>query len=157
MEEEKNFVLYNTPQPFYCSPKTGTIKFDSTQAPQPTSIPSTTNFNFKIAQWNCHSLSAAKWKYICSHSAEIILLQEIWDPCASVFLQSPRSIFGTRRTLTQGGGSLMAIDNLVYKCVHSLEINQDFSIYKLILGRDKFVWIGSAYLSTGTPAQLKEL
>ena len=44
-----------------------------------------------------------------------------------------------------------------HKCHKSIFINKDFSIHRILLDRDKFIWLGSVYLSLGSPTQIQLL
>ena len=125
----------------------------------PTSQPISfsTKLKIRVAQWNCRSLSNEKLNYINSHSAEVVLLQETWRPSVEAIDHIPLTSFIQTRENNQGGGSLISINGLAFIRNQTVPINRDFSIHRILIGRDKFLWIGSVYLSTGTPAQLKSL
>ncbi len=57
----------------------------------------------------------------------------------------------------RGGGTLLWVKNLPHKINRSLFVNKDFSIYRILLGRDKYIWLASVYLSQGKFSQIQLL
>jgi len=49
------------------------------------------------------------------------------------------------------------VNNIDFKRVQTVPVNADFTLHRLLIGRDKFIWLASVYLSVGTPAQIKAL
>jgi len=111
----------------------------------------------RLVQWNCHSLNWNKLHYALSHSSELLFLQEVWRPETIVKEQIPQEAFLKLRDQNHAGGSLLWIRNLNYKLSRKVPINQDFDVHRILIDRDKFIWIGSVYLSLGTPSQIKAL
>jgi len=110
-----------------------------------------------MLQWNCHSLNNEKLNYALSHNPDIMLLQEIWKPAERVKQYLPSNAFMEVRDKSCGGGTLLWIDPQIARQSEIVPINQDFSIHRLLIGRDKIMWLGSVYLSLGTPSQIKAL
>ncbi len=46
---------------------------------------------------------------------------------------------------------------LTIKFIKKYRVNKDFNIYRMLIGRDKIIWLASVYLSKGTTNQLKLL
>jgi len=151
-EGRKNFIYTYTPtidQSFQDLSRTGLVPFSPHNYTQNV-------LNVRLSIWNCRSLSKEKLSYLLSHNCDINLLQEVWQLNEALQLLLPNYL-AQLRTTKQGGGTLVSLQNFAYRCHRSISINQDCNIYRLILGRDKIIWIGSIYLSMGTPAQLKSL
>ena len=88
---------------------------------------------------------------------DIVFLQELWQPNQEVRDLIPGSPLLKLRNQNKGGGSLSWLKNISFKINRTIHINSDFSLHRILLGRDKFIWIASVYLSVGSPAQIKAL
>jgi len=130
---------------------------------QTQSVPFSSHKNLKssmtlrLSLWNCRSLSLEKLQYLLSHNCEVNLLQEVWHPNETLQNLIPSTSIAKFRSIGEGGGTLMLLKNFPFKCHRCIAINQDCNLYRILLGRDKILWIGSIYLSMGTPAQIKVL
>ena len=120
-------------------------------------LPGVGNLRITLAQWNCRSLSLDKLNYVTSYECDVILLQEVWHPKLSVLNQIPKKPLLQIRNDKQAGGSLLWFKKLNCQINRSLYINSDFSLHRVLVDRDKYIWIGSLYLAQGSIKQIQEL
>ena len=124
--------------------------------------PSNSNFHqnltFSLVHWNSRSLNSdAKFNFVLQFNADITLIQESWavSPRFQQLLPDNEIIHAKRHG--QGGGTLVWIKGFPFKVHRCINVNQDTKLLRILLGRDKFIWISSVYLSKGTPQQVKAL
>jgi len=129
----------------------------SSENPKISFPPSNNNLRITLAQWNCRSLSFDKLSYVNCHNFDVILLQEVWHPTSSVLSQIPNKPLLQLRDENQAGGSLLWLKKLNYQINRTIYINSDFSLHRVLVDRDKYIWIGSLYLAQGSVNQIKEL
>ncbi len=107
----------------------------------------------QIAQWNCRSLSFEKLQYMLSFGSDIYAIQEIWNP--KNLIQPGMS--SKLRENAYGGGTSIIFKNPTFKLHKTVSINEDCELHRYLMDRDKILWLGSIYLSKGSPNQIKTL
>ncbi len=115
------------------------------------------SMKIKMGQWNCRSLTWDKLNYINCKNLDIIFLQEIWQPQSFVLQQIPDEPLRKIRNSQRGGGSLLWPKNLSLRIHKVFPINKDCNLFRILIGRDKFLWISSIYLSRGNATEIKQL
>ena len=86
-----------------------------------------------------------------------MFIQETWAPNAYIQNMIPPSeVMNTFRP-NKGGGSMIWMRKIPFQIHRCIPINQDMNLYRILLGRDKFIWVSSIYLSKGSFPQVQAL
>jgi len=116
------------------------------------------SLKINLIQWNACSLNKQeKIQYLLSHEFNIALIQETWqlNPNALDAL-NPGVLLKVRRE-ERAGGTLTLLKDIPHSIHKTIQINKDTNIYRILLGRDKYIWLSSIYLSRGHPQQVQLL
>ncbi len=112
----------------------------------------------KLVFWNAQSLNSLQKIYpLIYMNSDILLIQEVWQPKFELNQYFDSNAKFQLRKGERGGGTLLWVRNILHKLNRSIFVNKDFSIHRILLGRDKYVWMASVYLSQGTASQIQLL